>query len=278
MQSTQYQQTTRPRIALLRAVFLLLVISLVATLPASAEGPSLDEIIATNIESRGGRDAMKELKTVRRHGKASLGPGVEAPFVIISKRPSSVRMEIELQGMKVIQAFDGENGWGIMPFLGHSKPSALPEDQLKQIQDQADLDGHLVDYAEKGHTVELLGVEDVDGTEAYKLKTLKKNGDVVISYLDTEYCLEFKQELRTIMQGNEVNIVMEIGDYKEVGPMLLAHSYNQTMAGAPVGQTFVFETSEPNVEVDDSIFAMPEVEEPAEETEAEEETSEKAGE
>ena len=35
---------------------------------------------------------------------------------------------------------------------------------------QADIDGPLVDWKSKGHKVEYLGTEDMDGTQAHKLK------------------------------------------------------------------------------------------------------------
>ena len=40
------------------------------------------------------------------------------------------------------------------------------------------MDGPLIDYKAKGHTVELLGKDKVEGTDCYKLKVTLKNGDV----------------------------------------------------------------------------------------------------
>ena len=251
-----------------RALLLTLTLCLATSVPAMAEDVSLDEIIATHIESRGGRDAMNEAKTARMTGKMAIGPGMEAPFVINFMRPFKLRMEFELQGMKAVQAYDGETGWGIMPFLGQTEPTAMADDQLKQIKDQADFDGPLVDYKDKGHTVEYLGTVDADGTEAYKIKVTKADGDVVTTYLDTEYALEFKQESRTSIQGNEVNVVTEIGDYKDVGGLMMPHSITQTMEGAPAGQTITIDSIELNPEFEDDFFTMPEAEEKAEDAAA----------
>ncbi len=250
-----------------RALLIALSLGLALTFPAMAEDTAnLDEIIACHIESRGGRDAMDSAKSARMSGKMALGPGMEAPFVINFKRPNKLRMEFEFQGMKAVQAYDAESGWGIMPFLGQTEPTVLADDQLKQVQDQSDFDGHLVDYKDKGHTVEHLGTVDADGTEAHKIKITKANGDVITTYLDTEYCLEFKQESRTSIQGNEVNVIVEVGDYKDVGNgLMMAHSYNQTMEGAPAGQAITFESVELNPELEDAFFAMPEAEEKVEE-------------
>ena len=223
-----------------------------------AADKTLDEIIALNIESRGGRDAMQAVKSAQMNGKINMGPGMDAPFEVTFARPGMVRMEFTVQGMVGITAYDGENGWGVMPFMGQKEPDVLADDQLKQIQEQADFDGPLVDYADKGHTIELLGKVDMEGTEAYKLRITKKNGDVATSYLETESGLEFRQETRTMMQGNEANFVTEIGDYKEVGDLLLPHSMTQTFEGAPAGQTITIESIVLNPEVDKTLFAMPE--------------------
>ena len=232
--------------------------ALVAGSPALAQDMSVDDIIAKNIETRGGYDALKAVDAARVEGTMNMG-GMEAPFSIEYKRPQKVRMEFTMQGMTGVQAYDGESGWSVMPFMGKTDPEPMAEDQLKQIQDQADfIDGTLVDYADKGHTVELVGKEDVEGTEAYKLKVTKKNGDVVYSYLDTEYFLEFKQETKAEMMGQEVNMSVTFGDYKEVGDIVLAHSIEATAEGAPAGQVITLKTVDLGAEVSDDRFVMPE--------------------
>jgi len=146
------------------AISALLVMA--TALPVAAEA-TLDEIIATNIESRGGLEALKNIESLRIEGRMAMGPGMEAPITLEMQRPNSMRMEFVVQGMTGIQAYDGETGWQIMPFTGSSDPEKVSGDELEQMIDTADMDGPLVDYEQKGHTVELLGTADVDGTEAY---------------------------------------------------------------------------------------------------------------
>ncbi len=238
-----------------------------AALPAAAEA-TLDEILAMNIESRGGMEALKNIKSLRIEGHMMMGPGMEAPITMEMQRPNSMRMEFVLQGMTLIQAYDGETGWQIMPFAGSSEPEKVSGDELEQFMDQADIDGPLVDYKEKGHTVELLGIEDLDGTEAYKVKLTKKNGDETIMFLDTEYCLEIKSQSTTNRQGMELEVEASFGDYKEVAGVMMAHSITQTVQGGPAGSqviSFTFEKVEANIDFPADRFAMPEKEEADEE-------------
>jgi len=189
---------------------------------------------------------------------ASAAGTLEVPFTAEFKRPNKVRIEFTMQGMTAVQAYDGEVGWAIMPFLGKTEPEEMAEDQLKDIKDQADFDGVLVNYEEKGHTVELEGTEDVDGTPAYKLQVTKANGDIVNLYLDQEYYIEFKAETTREVQGAEVEISTVFGDYKEVDGLLFAHSMEMSFAGNPAQQVITIDNMELNVEIDDGRFTMPE--------------------
>lgn len=217
---------------------------------------TVDEIIAKNIEARGGYDAIKAVESVRFSGFANFGD-TEAPVRMEWKRPKMVRLEFELQGMTMVQAFDGEGGWSIMPFLGKTDPEPMADDQLKDIENQADLDGELIDYKEKGHHIELLGLEEVEGTEAYHLKITRKNGDVSHQYLDSEYFLPFKDVSKTDRQGVEMTINTIIGDYKEVAGVMMPHAFESTPEGAPAGQSITLTQVEANIELDNDRFQMP---------------------
>lgn len=242
-------------------------------LPAVAEA-TLDEIIAMNIESRGGMEALKNIESLRIEARMAMGPGMEAPLTIEQKRPDMVRVEFEFQGMTAIQAFDGETGWQIMPFTGSSEPEKMSGDELNEIINQADFDGPLVDHEDKGNTVELLGTEEIDGTDTYKIKLTRKNGDESIHFLDTEYCLEIKIRSTTSRQGMELEVESTLGDYKEVAGVMMPHSLTQAAEGAPGPVSFMFEKVEVNIDLPADRFTMPEKEEAAEEPAAKEEPAE----
>ena len=256
---------------MIRKTLAISALLLAVALPATAEA-TLEEILATNIESKGGMEAMKNIQSIRIEGHIAMGAGMEGPIKMEIKRPNSMRMEFVFQGMTGIQAYDGETGWQIMPFAGSSEPEKVSGDELEQFMDQADIDGPLVDYKEKGHTVELLGIEDLDGTEAYKVKLTKKNGNETIFFLDTEYCLEIKSQSTADRHGMEIEVESSYGDYKEVAGVMMAHSMTQTVAGPGGSQvvSFTFDNVEPNIDLPADKFTMPEKEEAAEEPAAKE--------
>jgi outer membrane lipoprotein-sorting protein len=244
-----------------RKVILFVLCGLLA-LTGQALAETLDEILAKNLEVRGGEDAILAVQSTRSTGTMRMGGSaagaLEVPFLAEFKRPNKVRIEFTMQGMTAIEAYDGEVGWAVMPFLGRTEPEEMAEDRLKDIKDQADFDGILVNYEEKGHTVEFMGTEDVDGTSAYKLRVTKANGDVVDLFLDAEYYIELKAETTREVQGSEVEVSTVFGDYKEVDGLLFAHSMEMSFAGNPAGQVITIEKIELDVEIDDDRFTMPE--------------------
>jgi outer membrane lipoprotein-sorting protein len=225
----------------------------------AAWAQTADEIIAKNIEAKGGLDKLKAVQTMRITGKMMVGPGMEAPMVIEMARPHKVRMEFTFQGMTGIQAYDGKSGWSVMPFMGKKEPEPMSADDLKQAEEQADIDGPLVDYKEKGHQVEYLGKDEVEGTPVHKLKVTKKNGDIQTVYLDADSFLEIKAEGKTKVRGQEIEGETSFGDYKEVGGLIIAHSIQSKLKGGQgQGQTITFEKIEINPDIPATRFDMPE--------------------
>lgn len=225
--------------------------------PAASQ--TVDEIVAKNIAATGGIEKIRAVKTVRMTGKMLVGPGIEAPIVLELKRPNSMRLDLTVQGMVGSQAYDGASGWSLMPFAGSKVPQQMAADEAKLAQEQADLDGPLVDYKAKGNTVELLGKEKVEGADAYKLKVTLKNGDVRTMYIDAEHFLQIKDEAKRSIRGTEVETETIVGDYKEVGGMMFPHSIDSGQKGNPQRQKMTIDKIEINVPIDDARFKMPEV-------------------
>ncbi len=241
----------------MRSRVLLGVALALIVLPAVAEELTLDQVLANHYEALGGLDAIKGMETATFVGKMAMGPGGEAPFKMYFKRPMMARMEFTMQGMTGVQAFDGETAWMLMPFMGKSDPEVMAEDQAKNMKEQADIDGPLVDWQNKGHKVELLGLEETEGTEAYKIKIELANGDVRTHYLDSEYFITIKQEGKTMVQGNEMEFETILSDYKEVGGLMFPHSIESRSKGAPEGQVITIDEIEVGIELGDDLFTMP---------------------
>jgi outer membrane lipoprotein-sorting protein len=184
---------------------------------------------------------------------------MEAPITLEQKRPKSMRVEVTVQGLTIIQAYDGTVGWMLNPMSGRKDPEPMPSEMMKNVEEQADMDGPLVDYKDKGNKVELLGKEKAEGAECYKVKVTLKSGDTRTYYIDAENYLEVKVEAKTTVRGTETEGDTIIGDWKEVGGMMMPFSIDSGQKGAPARQKITLEKIEVNPVLDDARFKMPDI-------------------
>src|ERR1700756_2118377 len=221
--------------------------------------PTVDELVAKNIEAKGGATALNNLQTLRSTGKllVPVQGQIELGYLQTEKRPDQVRTEASLQGMTQIQAYDGKDGWRISPFFGRKDPERMSADDVKALVEDAEMDGPLVDWQAKGNTVEYLGTEDVDGTPAHKLKVVRKNGDVSFVYLDPDHFLEIRIVTQRVRHGAHEEVETDLGDYEQAGGVFVPTSIEVGRKGAPDKQTVVIDKVEANVPVDDTIFHFP---------------------
>jgi hypothetical protein len=228
-----------------------------ACLAASAGAQTADELVAKNLQAKGGLDKIKAIKTLRMKGRLNQG-GFTAVVGQELKRPAMLRTTFTVQGMTAIQAYDGQAGWQISPFQGRKDPELLGEDDLRDLVEDADMDGPLVDYKEKGHTVEYLGHDTVDGDDVYRLKCTLKNGDIVYYYLDPDSSLEIRTERQQFIRGAVRERQSDLGSYKPVAGVMFPYSIESGPKNNPSVRTkVIIESIEANVPIDDTAFKMP---------------------
>lgn len=233
----------------------LLLLAALAILSSSATAQTADEIVARNIAARGGLEKFHSIRTMTALGRLS-GPGMDAPIRVQLKRPNKYRMDLTLRDQILTRVYDDGSAWQVMP---SANPEAQPLSggELLNIQDEADLDGPLVDYQAKGHKVELVGKEDVNGTSCYKLKITLKTGHLMYQYLDAKSFLEIREEIVRTNDGNDSVIEETVGDYKEVGGILFPHSFDSNSKGSADHFKLHLDKIEVNVNLDDLRFKMP---------------------
>jgi len=180
--------------------------------------------------------------------------GMELPVVIKYKRPNKFRTEVNIQGQSIVQAFDGTDGWQIIPMVSPD-PTDLVGEQLKQAAEQADIDGQLWNYKEKGSTVELTGKEDMEGTEVYHIKLTTKDGDVQNYYIDAETYLLLKVKSTLNIQGQEIEAENIMGNYRNFDGIVMPMSIESKAMGQ--SSQIVINTVDFNVTLEDSVFTRP---------------------
>ena len=222
----------------------------------TAAAQTLDEIIAKNIAARGGMERWQKVTTLRITGVVNDG-GTEIITVQENKRPAKIRSEFTIQGMTGIQAWDGAAGWQLMPFGGRRDPELVSGDDIKSLIEDADIEGPLVNWREKGHKVDYLGVESVDGTDAHKLRVTRRTGDLSYIYIDAEHYLEIRVENVRKIRGAESELRTDIGNYETVEGLVIPFLFESGQKGSQNTQKLRITKVEVNVPIEDSRFAFP---------------------
>ena len=231
---------------------------LLAAAPALAI--TAEEIVAKNVEARGGAAALASLKSLRRTGRYVLpGRNLLITLTEVKERPGRIRQEATYQGLTQIQAFDGEKGWQVQPFEGRKDPSLMSEDDAKPFRLAADLDGPFVNAKAKGHTLEYLGTEDVDGTLAHELRVrLKWGGDVTV-WIDPDTWMVIRDLATSTVRGAEQEVETDYGDYEKAGGVYVPMSEESGPRNSPPASRAksIYDRAEANVAVPKDAFAFP---------------------
>lgn len=236
------------------------VILAVTPIAFGQEKPELtaDQIVQKHIEALGGIENLKAIKTLSASGKAVMAGGqIEAPMLMQMKRPSSMRMEMTVQGKRVVQAFDGTTAWAINPLYGLDTPRKASDEDAQEMKASSDIDfSSLVNYREKGNTVDLAGMEEVDAAPAYKLHVTKRNGRVEFVYLDAKTYVPVRVATKRKQGGKEIDIDAYPSNYKPVYGVLFPFTVNQKMDGKSVMQ-LIIDKVDVNTPIDDAVFQFP---------------------
>jgi len=231
---------------------ILVLVALICFSYIGTQAQTLDEVLgkyykATNMEK------LVKVNTFYEKMKMTM-MGMEMPMEIQMKRPNKFRTETEVMGKKIISAFDGENGWMINPMAG-GKVSELKGDELKQAMSQADMEGELYNYAQKGHTAELIGKVNTDGKAAYKIKLTDAGGTVKNYFIDASTYLILKMKTKVEAQGQTINVTTNFKEYKDIDGVKMP---GKMEIETPMGnQVIEIEEIKFNVSIDNSVFARP---------------------
>jgi hypothetical protein len=219
-----------------------------------------DEVVARNLEARGGAAALASLRSLRRTGRFVLpGRSILVTLTEVKERPGRIRQEATYQGLTQIQAWDGEKGWQVQPFEGRKDPAFMSEDDAKPFRIAADLDGPFVDARAKGHSLEYLGAEDVDGTLAHKLRVRLKWGGGVTVWIDSDTWMVIRDVQTLTVRGAEQEVETDYGDYEKIGGVFVPMSEESGPRNSPPAARgkSIYDKAEANVAVAGDAFALP---------------------
>jgi outer membrane lipoprotein-sorting protein len=264
-------QTCYEEIIMCRAVRLIAVLTAFTFIAASAaDAQTLEELIAKNLEAKGGLETLKATSTVKMTGRFKT-EGVEMPMTTWAKRPNQWRREADVpppptmaprpgekpQRQKMVTASDGTTAWTMM---GSMAPQTLSGPQAEAMKKNAEFESLFVDYKEKGYTIALVGKETLQGKPVYHLKVTRKDAPGQDFYLDGETGLETRIVIDDVDPGGgAVHVETELSDYRKVQGRMVPFRTRQSMRQPDGTRTaeMSLETIEFNLPLEDSMFRLP---------------------
>lgn len=218
---------------------------------------TVDELVAKNIAARGGTEAWKHVTALKTTGYMDIGAPSLVPYELEQKRPDKMRLEYVFNEQTVVQTFNGKEGWKLRPYLNKMTPDPMTEQEVLAMKDTSDLYGLLIDYKARGHSIELLGREKVEGKDAYKLKVTLPKGTVRWVYLDAETGIEVKMEATRIVAKKEQRIETFYREWKDAGGLIFPSRQETRTAGEKELHPLTVQAVEVNPQIDDARFGKP---------------------
>jgi outer membrane lipoprotein-sorting protein len=229
---------------------------LIFLLPPLASAQTADEIVAKIFAARGGLDKIRAVNSERISGHITFGE-ISGPFVVELKRPMKMHMQLTVQNMTMVRVYDGRSGWANNPFDGKMNPDDMTEEDLKNINEEADFDGPLVDHNEKGNKVELVGKDKLKDKDVWRLKLTTKNGDVRYYLYDADTFLLVKWEGHRRYAGKELPVQTFFTDYRDVNGLKFPFELDSGSSATDITQKISVENVELNPDINDAEFAKP---------------------
>ncbi len=224
------------------------LLAVVLVMSQSATAQSVDDIVTKYMDALGGKEKLMSLKTVKMEGSMNV-QGADLTITSVKSHMAGFRMDIEVMGTSNYQIVNTTKGTSFWPIRGMASPEDMGADQFKSFYNQLDLHGPLVNYKEKGITVELSGTEKTGGSDAYKLKITYKNGVTANYFIDTKTNRLVKTSGKMSVNGQETEVETSFSDFKQNADGYWFPYTMNTMQG-----TVNYDKITTNMAVDEGLF------------------------
>ncbi len=217
-------------------------------------GQSLDEIIDAHIKAHGGAEKWSKVESMKITGKFTAF-SIEDDYLAIKTKCGSYYAELSLGDKRVIEAFDGKKGWTIDPWHEITYPRELNKNEVNVFLQKAEFISPFFNYKEKGLTAELLGKDNFEGIDVWKIKLTRPNGKWETWFLDAETYLEVKYNSMWVDFARPAPAATFFDDFRDFDGLVIPCFVERTFYQRD--RILIIEDIEFNVETDCSMFKMP---------------------
>ena len=228
---------------------------LIGSFATQAQSQTADDILKKMIDAMGGRKALEKIKDTTISGSMDLTQmGLSGAITVYQKEPNKSRFDIEIMGMVITQAFDGEVAWMTNPQTGMIEE--MPTEQAEYMKRQSLGNVVFLEPKKVGITFSYKGKENIEGKEYLVLEQTYADGYTSTLFIDPDTYLVFKGQGKTLNNmGVEVDAETFFSDYKKVDGITAASSMTTYQDGEEF-ITMTFTDVKFNSGLEDSLFAM----------------------
>ncbi len=221
----------------------------------ATQAQTADDVVAKYIAAKGGADKLAALKTMRMAMETTvMGNAVSTTATIATGK--GVRQDVSVMGQDIITATDGTQAWMVNPMTGSADPQVMPGKAGEAMADQMSIGGPLLNYKQKGGTVQLIGKEQLDGKDVYVLKLIQKDSTTSTHYINANTFQDTKVVAKMKTEGQEVELETFFDDYRTIDGYTFP--FEQQTTNPQFGRMKIKTTKvEINPTVDEMIFKMP---------------------
>ena len=213
------------------------------------KGLTADQVVEDYITALGGKETVNNVNSLKLAMSAD-SPMGKLEVMNLWAKPNKFMNTFGMGG-NVMQkmVFDGEKGE--MEAMGQKQP--MDEETLAGLKEDVFSYFGEMNYAEKGHKLNLVGIEIVEGQKAYRIDVESPSGKKKTQYFLTENSLKVREMEDQEGPGQTVTVITDFGDYKKVDGVMIPHQW--TITGVmPIPLKMTLNTVEINGEVDPGLF------------------------
>jgi hypothetical protein len=206
--------------------------------------PTPEAIIAKYIAAVGGKEKLKQIKSVKVKAIVT-GPQIKFNTEVIIQAPDKLYMYTEVAGQKNIFVLNGQKG---AEWTDNQKKDVSPE-VVKTLHDDCYIYSYLY-YQQWQYKLAAIEDKKIDGKDSYGVKVTNGDNQAFNLYFDKENGLLLERQLPSLQ-----NVIYKIKSYKQVDGVLYPHISETTYAS---GEKFITENFyvKFNEQTDQKIFSL----------------------
>jgi outer membrane lipoprotein-sorting protein len=212
------------------------------------------EIIQKMIEATGGRKALESIDDSTVSGTIEfVQEGMSWEITVYKKEPSKMRVDVEIMGMVITQAYDGNLAWWINPQTGATEE--MPANQAASMKRDALPRDATFNPEKYGISFDYKGKEQIESKDNFVIEQTYADGFIATLYVDCTTYLITKTKGSISSEIGEVEFEQVPTDYKKVHGLMIAHTITTYTNGAESRLLTITEVQY-NTGLEDSLFKM----------------------